>query len=421
MKTVWILNHYARMPNESGGTRHFSLALEMQKHGWRTVILCAKFDPADYDPPRTQQVRPRINVIDGVWFLRLHAPAYKGNGLGRMMNMLMFTLQVLRPKNLVGLPAPDVVIGSSVHPLAGVAAKILASRYSKPFVFEVRDLWPQTLVDMGRLSDGSYITRALRWIESELYRRAAKIVSVLPHACEYIAATGVARERVVWIPNGVDTEIFADVSRDYDGSWADTFTIMYFGAHGFANALEVVVDAMHIVRATDAERSIQLRLIGSGTLKSTLVDQARRLDLENVRFEPAVSKLDVPRLAREADAFVISVRDLPNLYRYGIGMNKLFEYMACGKPVVIASGIIDNPIAAAGCGYSIAPADPKGMAEAFLMLSSLSAEERLAMGAAGKSYALRYHDFKALGANLARELNDLVERTPQSSSLGAEG
>ena len=112
-----------------------------------------------------------------------------------------------------GLEDPDVVIGSSVHPLAGVAACRLARRHGVPFVFEVRDLWPESLIAFGRISRHGLPAILLRSLEKGLYRRAASIISVLPKASDYIAGKGVATDKVVWIPNGVDLRRFGPASQ----------------------------------------------------------------------------------------------------------------------------------------------------------------------------------------------------------------
>ncbi|OJV58534.1 MAG: glycosyltransferase WbuB [Burkholderiales bacterium 68-10] len=404
MKHVWILNHYAQEPGGAGGTRHFHLAEHLQAHGWQGTIIAASVDHASGQQRLAAHQAQRLDTLQGVPFLWINTPGYRGNGGGRVRNMLAYTWAALRRRTTAGLPRPDVVIGSSVHPFAAVAGALLARRYKVPFVFEVRDLWPQTLVDMGRLRDDAPATWVLRRLERWLYRRAARTVVLLPQAWQYIVPLGIAKERVVWIPNGVDLSLFpraAPATQSQDG----VFTLMYFGAHGQANGLDNVLQAMARLRQMPAGQHIRLRLIGDGPLKPALVAQAEALGLRNVVFEPPVPKAQIPALAAQADAFVIAVLDLPGLYRFGISMNKLFDYLAAERPTVMASSASNNPIAEAGAGLTVAPGQPQALAEAIAQIAAMPLAERQRMGRAGREYVEQNHGFDQLAGRLAAVLD----------------
>lgn len=407
MKQVWLLNHYAQEPGGAGGTRHFHLAEHLKAFGWRATIVAAS---VDYSTGRQRLIQGefiRLETIRDVPFLWVNTPSYVGNGGGRVRNMLTYTWRALLERTTAALPKPDVVVGSSVHPFAAVAGALLARRHRVPFVFEVRDLWPQTLIDMGRLKENSATTWALRKLELWLYRKAEKTIVLLPSAGEYIVPLGIPHERVVWIPNGVDLSLFPNA--EPPKSTAATFTLMYFGAHGQANGLDNVLQAMSELQSMGGADHIFLRLIGDGPLKSCLVEQARGLNLQNVSFEPPVSKSQIPGLAAQADAFVISVLDLPGLYKYGISMNKLFDYMAAMRPVIIASGAANNPIADAQAGLTVPPSQPQALANAILQMAKLPAEERRRMGKAGREYVEQNHSFELLAKRLADTLESVCQ------------
>lgn len=400
MKHVWILNHYAQEPGGAGGTRHFSLARHLPNYGWKATIIAASTDHSTGLQRLDAGEMRRLQNDDGVPFLWLKTRGYSGNGMDRVGNMLDYTRAVLKQDNLSSLDTPDVIIGSSVHPLAAWAGRRLAKRHGVPFVFEVRDLWPQTLIDMGRLSDRHPAAIGLRWLEKSLYRDAYRIIVLLPKAHEYIEPLGIPREKIVWIPNGTDTENFPVAPPAKD---SDTFTLMYFGAHGAANGLDNLLAAMERVQRAPAGGRIQLRLIGDGPLKPSLMASAREKGLATVRFEDPVPKKDIPALAAQADAFVFNLIDAP-VFRYGISSNKLFDFLAAGRPVLFCCASSNNPVAEAGAGTTVPPENPQALSEAILNLASLPVAQRAKMGAAGRRHLEENYDMKRLAARLASSL-----------------
>jgi glycosyltransferase involved in cell wall biosynthesis len=222
------------------------------------------------------------------------------------------------PKLSAGIERPDVIIGSSVHLLAVLAAYLVAKRYKAKFIMEVRDLWPQTIIDMGQLSERSPITKVLQALERFLYRRAEKIITLQPSAHEYITACGIPRDKIVWIPNGVDLSRFDGAIRAKEQRAG--FRVMYLGAHGQANALDVLLQAAKIVQERGLSE-IEFILVGDGPEKPKLIELANDLGLGNVEFRDSVPKEEVPKVLDEADATVFILNDLA-LYRYGISLNK---------------------------------------------------------------------------------------------------
>ncbi|WP_439686867.1 Glycosyltransferase [Cupriavidus oxalaticus] len=420
MKHVWILNHYAQEPSSAGGTRHFHLAEHLGASGWHATVIAATVTGTGEQRRLDAGELSRLDRVQDVPFLWVRTPAYDGDGAGRMLNMLAYTWRILRRDTTRELTPPDVVIGSSVHPFAAAAGALLARRFGVPFVFEVRDLWPQTLVDMGRLRERDFLTWALRRLESWLYRRAERIVVLLPRAWEYITPLGIPRERIVWIPNGVDLSLFPSPSASpspsprasQTGTPSPGFTLMYFGAHGQANGLDNLLQAMKRVQDHPHGGHIMLRMVGDGRLKPALIEQAAQLGLRNVRFEPPVPKTGIPAVAAQADAFVIAVRDLPRLYRYGISMNKLFDYLASARPIIIASDAANNPVADSAAGLTVGAEQPEALAEAILRLAAMPAEARERMGRAGRDYVERHHSFQHLAQRLAAVLDDACAARP---------
>jgi glycosyltransferase involved in cell wall biosynthesis len=309
------------------------------------------------------------------------------------------------PKLSAGIERPDVIIGSSVHLLAVLAAYLVAKRYKAKFIMEVRDLWPQTIIDMGQLSERSPITKVLQALERFLYRRAEKIITLQPSAHEYITACGIPRDKIVWIPNGVDLSRFDGAIRAKEQRAG--FRVMYLGAHGQANALDVLLQAAKIVQERGLSE-IEFILVGDGPEKPKLIELANDLGLGNVEFRDSVPKEEVPKVLDEADATVFILNDLA-LYRYGISLNKLYDYLAAKKPLILAGNPVNNPAKEAQCGLTVPPRNPEALADAIIKLSQMPKEEREAMGRRGREYVEKYHSIPVLADKLESCLKEVIE------------
>lgn len=405
-KAVWIINHYAQDPSQAGGTRHYNLASRLQELGWHCTVLASSVTMHG-DTQRIKKFQLyRDELIGGIKFRWVWTPTYRGNGVGRVLNILVYGLSLLIPNTTKALRRPAVIIGSTVHPLAALSAFILSRRVGVPFIFEVRDLWPQTLIDMKKIRSTSIVARALRLLEHFLYKRAEKIVVLLPNAAEYIALCGDYREKVVWISNGTN---IADYPYYEIEPAKQTFDFMYIGSHGVANGLHTLIAAMREIH-NSGNAAVRLTLVGDGPSKPELQSLVREWRLENTFFHDPIPKSEVPSLAQKADAFVLTVRDLPDLYRYGISMNKIFDYLAMARPIVIAMGDTANdPVTDAKAGLKVPPDDAVALASAMLALVEMPHEERIAMGQRGRGFAEQNFSYDVLGGQLAQVLNEIAD------------
>jgi glycosyltransferase involved in cell wall biosynthesis len=320
-------------------------------------------------------------MVDGVRFVWLRTPSYRRNGALRVVNMLAFAASTRwgRWRRLVS--APHVIVGSSPHPFAAFAAQRLAHSLSVPFVFEIRDFWPQSLIDLGNLSRLHPFILVLSAIERHLLARAAEIVTPLPCAREYLVRRGVDGERVHWVPNGVDG-LPKLAPAPVGGS--RPFTIVYAGAHGLANGLDVVLDAAAHLQRIGPDVPIVFRLVGDGSEKPRLETRAAAEGIANVRFAPPVPKRDVPAMLAEADACLLILKDSP-VFRWGVSPNKLFDYMAAARPVIFAVNAPNNPVADAEAGLTVRAGDPIALSAAAIAMARSAPEEREAMGLRGRA------------------------------------
>jgi len=402
MMNIWIFNHYAHPPDLPGGTRHYDLGRELVKRGHQVTIFATSSHHYLHQETRLKPAEQwKVEEVDGLKFVWLRTPPYQRNDWRRVRNMVTFMVRAgwlgcRLPYLVPEIGKPDVVIGSSPHLLTPLAAYWVARHYQVPFVMEVRDLWPQTIIDMGELSAHHPITKALQALERFLYRRAKKIIILLVRADQYITAFGIPREKIVWIPNGVDLSRFEDLG-PYVVS-ENGLKVIYLGAHGKANALYTVIQAAKILQ-DQGYCEIRFILVGDGPEKPRLMALVEELGLRNVEFRDPVPKTEIPKVLSEADAFIVQLGGA-EVYRWGISSNKLFDYMAAGRPVFSSTEAPLNPINEARCGFTIPPRNSKALAEAIIQLYQMSPEERMEMGKRGREYVEKYHDIRKLAAQL---------------------
>lgn len=399
--SLWWVNHYAITPASSGGTRHYDMATELAKHGiYTTVFACdIALDTRRRRTLGTDELY-RIEECNGFRFVWINSNEYDGNGPGRFLNMLTFQSNLLKvAKEIAEDGVPEAVIGSSPHLGAAVAAGRIAASYRSPFYAELRDLWPQALIDMGGLKKSHPVTMLMRWQESTLYRLAKKIIVLAKGSESYLVKYGLKEENILLIPNGVHLGHFAaDSTREANrAKYGFTkFTAIYTGAHGPANALENVVKAAKLV---DPEQ-IEFVLVGDGPSKANLVALAKEIE-SPVRFMAPVSKSDVPSILGAADAGVITLQNIP-AFAYGVSPNKLFDYMGAKLPVICAvPGDMADIVGHAKCGLVIEPENPEEIAGAATKLCSASQAERAEMGVRGREVVTSQFDRQKLAKRLA--------------------
>jgi glycosyltransferase involved in cell wall biosynthesis len=402
---IWIFNHYAVTPDLAGGTRHFDLGKELVSHGHDVTVFASSFRHFERrDVKLSVGETWSLEEVAGVKVVWLKTLSYTRNNFRRVLNMLSYSLRAWRvglrlPRlNDVDIHRPDVVIGSSVHLLAVLAAYWVARSYGIKFIMEVRDLWPQSIVDMAALSRNNPIVGILRALETFLYRKAECVITVLPLAREYITSCGVPCEKIIWIPNGVDLSRFEEItSADKNG---ETFRVMYLGAHGRANALGVVLKAARIVQVRDYQ-AIEFVLIGNGSEKPQLTELAEKLGLKNVKFRDSVQKSQVPEVLHQADVLIFNLTPA-QVFKYGISSNKLYDYMAAGKPIIFSAAASNNPVEEAQCGLTVSPEAPIAFAGAVIDLYNMSPEKRKTMGQRGREYVEKHHAIPMLAERLIR-------------------
>ena len=406
---ILLINHYAGSTRLGMEYRPFYIAREWVRLGHRVTIVGASFSHLRHQQPEVEH-----NVveedIEGIRYVWLKTPRYTGNNIRRMINVFAFTAQLWRYQDrIIGNHPPNAVIASSPHPLAVIPARRIAYRHGASLIFEVRDLWPLTLIELKKMSKWHPFIWCLKYAENYAYRHCDRTVCTLPKAEPYMRAHGLKPDSFVFIPNGICLEDWADATRELPETHSATLAqlkqryrilIGYLGQHGSANSLDAFIEAAPLV----AKENAALVLVGQGPEKKRLQAKAAQLGVDNVVFLSPVSKETVPAVLESMDILFLGWQRKP-LYRFGISPNKLMDYMMAAKPVIHAVEAGNDPVAESGCGISCRPEDPQAIADAVKKLMRRSPEEKLAMGQQGKDYILQHHDYSILASRLLDVLN----------------
>jgi glycosyltransferase involved in cell wall biosynthesis len=392
---ILLIDHYAGSPRYGMEYRPYYFAREWVRSGHDVTVVAATFSHLRIQQPTVKSDWSEER-IDGIRYLWLKTPSYKGNGPGRVRSMFCFTRKLwLGSRRLARQYRPNLVIASSTYPLDNVPARRIARFSYAKLVYEVHDLWPLSPMELGGMSPHHPFIMLMQWAENYAYRHSDRVVSLLPVAIGHMQEHGMAPEKFCYIPNGVSLDEWTGD----DGSLPEEhqtvlrqlkeegrFLVGYAGGHALSNALDCLLDAAQRLQG----KPVSIVLVGRGVEKERLQRKAREMGLANVAFLPPVPKRLMPSVLREFDACYLGWARSP-LYRFGVCPNKLLDYMMAGKPVIHAIEAGNDLVADANCGISLPPEDPDALAAAIVEMSTKSREERAAMGQRSKAFVTAHH------------------------------
>jgi glycosyltransferase involved in cell wall biosynthesis len=401
---IWYVNHYASRPGTGRGERPLNLARAMTARGHRITIVAAARHHLQF-PEAPPAKGDEIADTGGVRLLPMAVCGYRKNGFSRLVNMLDFsrgTTRIARWVRFGQLASPDVIVYSSPHPMAFPAFHRLARRLGVPIVFEERDLWPISLVELAGVWRFHPLVLWMDRIVKRAYRTSNAVVSLLPLALSYMEDMGLSPDRFHYIPNGVSAADWrqspeplpAHHQTAYDRCReAGKLVVSYTGAHGPPNALDQILDLGGVDRGP---RPYHFVLIGDGTEKPALQQRVAREGLDFVTLLPSIPKAAVRSALACSDACFISLKDSP-VFRFGVSPNKLFDYFMAARPVIYAIRSGNRPVEEAGAGLAVSPYDPGELDEALRALATMSPEQRRTMGLRGREFVLAHHEWTGLG------------------------
>jgi len=390
--------------DEPGGTRHYELARCLAERGHRVTVVASS---VSYLTGKAGETAPafidRCSEGGSVTILRAHAyPALHRSFVHRVFSFFGFMISSF----LIGFKVRDVdlVWGTSPPIFQGVTAWLLARLRRIPFLFEVRDLWPAFAIQVGVLRSRLLI-RASEWLERFLYRHADRVVVNSPGFVSHVEARGA--RRVDLLPNGSDVQMFDPSGKGTafrrEHALEGKFVALYAGAHGMSNDLGILLQD---AKCLSDRPEIAIVLLGDGKEKPALVKQSMRMRLTNVQFLMPVPKSGMKEALSAADACIAILKPIP-LYAT-VYPNKVFDYMAAGRPVILAiDGVIREVVEKAGAGIFVSPGDPSALAEAIRSLAE-DRERGKAMGERGRRYVEQHFDRVEQAGRLSSIMEEMV-------------
>lgn len=377
-RNIWILNHYAKPPEIGGGVRHYKLGENLIKKGYKVKIFAASSKHNSKDNIINDNKKYLYKEFNKVPFVFIRARDYFGNGKERILNMIDYTLGLLNISKKFSYEKPDVIIASSVHPLTWLGGYRLAKRFNAKFIAETRDLWPETLVAMEKIKRDSVLAKILYKLEKFIYSRADKLIFTFPGGKDYVEGIGLDSSKVRYINNGVDLEEFNinKLQNEYKDKELDNnkqFKVIYTGSMGIANSLDYLVKAAKIIQDKGI-KNIQFILFGDGYQKQELEEYVKHNNINNVIFKGKVEKKYIPNILSKSDLNIFTGKNI-DLYKYGLSLNKMFDYFASGKPTLSNIECGYDILKKYNCGITVKGGSAEALAEGILKFYNMSKEQ----------------------------------------------
>lgn len=361
MKILYFHQHFST-PKGSAGIRSYAMAQSLIRNGHQVTMVCGSFGAGQTGLTQPFVSGMRRGVVDGIDIVEFELPY--SNSLSFLKRILIFLSFAFKSIKVALTEKYDVVFATTTPLTAGIPGIFAKWLRRKPFVFEVRDLWPELPKAMGVIKNPIvlWMMSVLEWVS---YRSADRLVGLSPGIVEGIRKRGVAPEKIASIPNGCDLDIFAQEHEPWRPASVKSNDLMaiFTGTHGLANGLSAVIEAAAELQKRGRD-DIKLVLVGDGMQKKTLVEQASHRQLTNVVFHDPVNKTKLAGLMASADIGLQILANVPAFY-YGTSPNKFFDYIAAGLPVLNNyPGWLAELIENQKCGFAVVPENPQAFADA---------------------------------------------------------
>jgi len=418
-KNIWIFHHYATPPTINGFTRPYDLGVNLLNEGYKVTVFAASYIHLANVNLINDKRLYIINRDSEIPFVLINTPSYGNSYLRRIVNMCVYYKRLFKvtKKYIENQQKPDLIIASSPHPLAMVAGIRIAKRFKIPCICEVRDLWPEVFFMDGIVKKESILGKLLLRVEHWIYKEADAIIFLKEGDYTYIIDNkwdvdqggDIHLGECHYINNGVDLESFYrqmnnNMLDDPDLNNDEMFNVVYTGAIRPVNNVGNILDTASLLKDY---KDIQFLIYGDGNQLGALKQRVIDEQLTNVKFKGYVEKKYIPYILSKSSLNLLNYSQKNYNWSRGNSSNKLFEYMASGKPIISTVKMGYCPLEKYKCGLSLEKDTPEELAKTILKIYNMPEETYIEMGQNGKVGA-RDFDYKVLTQKLISIIEDLI-------------
>ena len=418
---IWLINHYATNQYTAQAGRHYWFAKELKRRGYDSTVFCATTFLNNEDEIDNCGKLISVKRTDGVPFVFVKTVVSRGNGLDRIKNMGLFYKNLFPAAKIYAKKygKPDLIIASSVHPLTMVAGIQIAKKMRVPCICEVRDLWPEAIFQFGKVKENSLLGRILTAGEHWIYRNAAAIIFTKEGDINYLKEMGwtttqggdIDLAKCHYINNGVD---IADYEKrikenaiDDEDLKSNKFNVIYSGTIRPVNNVGNLLDTGKLLREKPGCEDVQFLIFGEGVELAKLRERVRKENITNVKLKGFVDRRYIPYILSRSSINMLNYAQGQYNWTRGNSSNKLFEYMASGKPIISTVHMGYSIIKRYNCGVELDEDTPEALAEQIIFFHGMSMEERDKIGQNGKEGAKDF-DFRVLTEKLIGVIESVV-------------
>lgn len=392
---ILYIHQYFKTPREPGGTRSYWVSQELLKRGYAVTVLTARAG---------QMAAREENMVDGIRVISFRVPYSQNMGIKQRLSaftdfMLRATKEGLKHHDV------DLVIATSTPLTVGVPALILKWFKKTPYIFEVRDLWPEVPIQMGAFKS-PLIVKLTRWFEKTIYKNAEHVITLSPGMQDGVVKY-ITKTKTSMIPNMAKKDEFWPREKDYElmgklGLKSEALKIIHFGALGIANGADAILETAKLMKD---DASVQFVFLGGGSTERKLKTICQKENLKNVIFLPKTPMKETSKIVNCCDVSIISFKDIPILYTNS--PNKLFDSLSAGKPIIVNSaGWTKDLVEEGRCGFYVDPNQPRDLADklVYLKCNPTVCEE---MGRHARKLAEEKYDKSILTIQFAQTIEKL--------------
>jgi len=392
---VWFINDYAGSPFHGMTFRHYYMAKELKRRGIKSIIITASYSHFMNHKPHLGDKPYLLEKVDMIEYLWLKVVKYKNSrDKKRVLKWFQFCLKLFTLPN--SITKPKIIVCSGSAPMLILPSYYLAKKYGAKLIFEIRDIWPLTLMDFKGYSKYNPLIYLMQKSVNFGFRKADKIISVLPYTDNYIRQQGIYNFDFTYLPNGIFLEELQNpmpLNNEAKSKLPkNKFIIGYTGAMGMGDGLDLLIDVAVVLKKYD---EIHFVFVGKGSEKDRLRRRVSALELENITIIDAIPKREVQSMLSLFDVCYIGWED-KNIYQYGISANKIFDYMYAKKPILHRFNGKGDLVSESKCGINIKEQNSELIAGGVLKLYNLSPKDREEMGERGRAFVLENHTYQSI-------------------------